>query len=537
MVLIILLLITLLSNFTLAEEHPLGVSGYVKDSSDNPVAGATVTVTNLNNSETNTATTNNQGLYATSVPGDTGDIITVTAEHNGLTGSNTTTADATKTTQWVNISIGAELVARFTYYPEHPSPGEKITFVDLSTGDIDTWEWNFGDGSTALGKHQTHVYDEEGTYTVKLKIYSGSLTDTARKTIKVEIKNPEIPPVKPPTYPEGYTVEEMYTLLKALNLPDTTNKITIVTIDSGVVPRTYNGIDLSKIQVMATSAFSTGIDNYGHGTFVAYEIAFMLQNKMPNAVQISIKTFDKDGKTTPAIFLQALDIAKQLKPDVISISAGAIGNPDDVYSQKIKQLRREGIIVISCAAGNLGPNPSTILSPAVSKDAVAVGASDPQRTITDLTDDTICTWSSRGPVPVNEPKPDVTAPGESIRGPWLNEERVASGTSLSTPLIAGGSALIIANHKPVIDILKIIYFWNKGVISDAFESALEEGCYKKGDQNAWGAGIVQFDKVDEIFAWKLAILLIIPIIIIIIILFVVGVYLHHRIVEKKELWW
>ena len=536
MVLIILLLLLSLSNFTLAEEHPLGVSGYIKDSSDNPIAGATVTVTNLNNSETNTAATNNQGLYAISIPGDTGNIITVTAEHNGVTGSNTTTADATKTTQWVNISIGAELAARFTYYPEHPSPGEKITFVDLSTGDIDTWEWSFGDGSTALGKHQTHVYDEEGTYTVKLTIHSGSSTDTARKTIKVEAKTPQIPPVKPPAYPEGYTVEEMYTLLKALELPDTTNKITIVTIDSGVIRRTYNGIDLSKIRMMTTSAFPTGTDRYGHGTFVNYEIAFILQNKIPNAVQISIKTFDKDGKTTPAVFLQALDIAKQLKPDIISISAGAIGNPSDVYSQKIKQLQREGIIVISCAAGNLGPNPSTILSPACSQYAVAVAASDPQHTITDLTDDTICTWSSRGPVPVDEPKPDVTAPGESIRGPWLYEERVASGTSLSTPLIAGGSALIIAKHKPTIDILKIIYFWNKGVISDAFESALEESCIFKGDQNAWGAGIVQFDKAERIFAWKLAILLITPIIIIIIILFVVGIYLHHR-NEKKELWW
>ncbi|WP_241431875.1 PKD domain-containing protein [Natrialba chahannaoensis] len=42
-----------------------------------------------------------------------------------------------------------------------------------STGDIETYAWTFGDGTDATGEQVTHVYDDEGEYTVEL-----TLTDT-----------------------------------------------------------------------------------------------------------------------------------------------------------------------------------------------------------------------------------------------------------------------------------------------------------------------------------------------------------------------
>jgi PKD repeat protein len=62
-----------------------------------------------------------------------------------------------------------------------------ITFDgSKSTGDIVSYEWDFGDGSTANGVQVTHTFNEEGTYEVKLTVTDSSdNTDTATKTITV----------------------------------------------------------------------------------------------------------------------------------------------------------------------------------------------------------------------------------------------------------------------------------------------------------------------------------------------------------------
>ena len=46
----------------------------------------------------------------------------------------------------------------------------KITCIDRSTGYIETWEWNFGDGFTSNERNPVHVYTTAGTYSVTLTI-------------------------------------------------------------------------------------------------------------------------------------------------------------------------------------------------------------------------------------------------------------------------------------------------------------------------------------------------------------------------------
>jgi subtilisin family serine protease len=126
------------------------------------------------------------------------------------------------------------------------------------------------------------------------------------------------------------------------------------------------------------------------------------------------------------------------------------------------------------------------------------------------------------------PKPDIVAPGESIVGPWLLGDKVSSGTSMSTPLIAGGTALVMANNKPLVDTAKILYYWNLGVIGDAFENALIDGCTYKGEPDAWGAGIPDFTKVNDNFRFNLLVLIFIPIVLIVSIISVSAVVLYKR---------
>lgn len=57
--------------------------------------------------------------------------------------------------------------ANFTYSPVSPVKGDTVYFNGgLSSdpdGDVVSWEWDFGDGSTGSGKRTTHVFNWEGT--------------------------------------------------------------------------------------------------------------------------------------------------------------------------------------------------------------------------------------------------------------------------------------------------------------------------------------------------------------------------------------
>lgn len=50
-----------------------------------------------------------------------------------------------------------------------PSP-LKVQFSSNPTSDIDSWSWDFGDGSYGSGMNPLHTYTVPGTYTVKLTI-------------------------------------------------------------------------------------------------------------------------------------------------------------------------------------------------------------------------------------------------------------------------------------------------------------------------------------------------------------------------------
>jgi hypothetical protein len=438
--------------------------------------------------------------------------------------------------------------ARFTFSPSNPYTYEIIYFDDDSTdidGSIVDWDWDFKDGHTSDEKNPEHAYLSPGSYNVRLRVTDDDgNTDIYTKKVTVEDEPPptpppeappitppgvptpppeipepeppEIPEPKPPEYPDGYVIGVMYSLLKIDELPESTEEITIMVIDSGIYSTIYTTqlgrlglesyageqVDLDKIETIKHPSFTDADDDIGHGTFVNFEIAYLLQSKLPNSNQISYKVFGRLSETSNTIFMDALREAEKLKPDVISISVGSVGHPEDIFSQQIKKLKEMGIIVI-CAAGNYGPSSNTILSPGMSDSSICVGSFNFMETLT-YEDDEISRWSSRGPVEGVAPKPDCVAPGESIQGPWqFGEHDILSGTSMACPLVSAGTALVIAQHKEKIETLKMLYFWDNSVIVDAYEEALKEGCIEMGDPNDWGAGIPQFTNISRIFGEKL----------------------------------
>jgi len=79
-------------------------------------------------------------------------------------------------------------VASFTYSPEEPLVNELITFnASSSTGDIVSYDWNFGDGTFGTGGIITHAYSEEGTYIVSLTVIDEDANaDSVSKVIIVK---------------------------------------------------------------------------------------------------------------------------------------------------------------------------------------------------------------------------------------------------------------------------------------------------------------------------------------------------------------
>jgi subtilisin family serine protease len=201
------------------------------------------------------------------------------------------------------------------------------------------------------------------------------------------------------------------------------------------------------------------------GTAVGTDGAENRIGMAPGARWIGCRNMDQ-GNGTPArytecfqFFLAPTDSAganprPELGADVTSNSWGcppSEGCTDpDVLRAVVENTRAAGIFV-AVSAGNSGPSCSTVDTvPAFYDAAFSVGASSIV--------DTIAGFSSRGPVIVdgsNRMKPDVTAPGVSIRSsiPGAAYSRF-SGTSMASPHVAGAVALLwsavpaLANHVP-----------------------------------------------------------------------------------------
>lgn len=202
---------------------------------------------------------------------------------------------------------------------------------------------------------------------------------------------------------------------------------------------------------------SDPIDDMGHGTHVAAIAAGKgaLKGVAPDAYIFAYKVLNQGGWGYWDWVIEGIDRA--LDPnqdgdlsdaaDVINLSLGGPGDPDDPVSQAVDNAVRLGTVVV-VAAGNAGPAEQSILSPGTAREAITVGAS--------YKSGGVAGFSSVGPVVWNGLsllKPDLMAPGVSICAAqwddWLSSSRclgdkhiAISGTSMSAPHVAGVVALL-----------------------------------------------------------------------------------------------
>ncbi len=78
-----------------------------------------------------------------------------------------------------NISVRSnrDCTAMFTFSENYGSPNT-VQFWDLSQGDISSWYWDFGDGSSSTNQYPSHTFAAQGSYEVCLTINSASASCT-----------------------------------------------------------------------------------------------------------------------------------------------------------------------------------------------------------------------------------------------------------------------------------------------------------------------------------------------------------------------
>lgn len=245
--------------------------------------------------------------------------------------------------------------------------------------------------------------------------------------------------------------------------------VTIAVMDTGIHPHP----DLEG-RIIGFRDFignrSSPYDDNGHGTHVAGCAAGSgersggrYRGPAPGASLVGVKVLNKIGAGSISTMLSGLnwilENRDRYRIRILSMSLGAPAQgraADDPLSQATSRLWQAGIVVVA-AAGNEGPELSTIATPGINPEIITVGAMDDKNT-PDRSDDALAAFSSRGPTPDGEPKPDILSPGVSVTalrapGSYLDKgnpgARVGewyltlSGTSMATPIVSGICALLL----------------------------------------------------------------------------------------------
>ncbi|MCK9307430.1 MAG: PKD domain-containing protein, partial [Methanoculleus sp.] len=73
------------------------------------------------------------------------------------------------------------LVANFTANVTEGEAPLAVRFTDTSTGEIETWAWDFGDGNSSTEQNPVHTYEIPGNYSVTLTASNAFGTSTLKK--------------------------------------------------------------------------------------------------------------------------------------------------------------------------------------------------------------------------------------------------------------------------------------------------------------------------------------------------------------------
>lgn len=176
------------------------------------------------------------------------------------------------------------------------------------------------------------------------------------------------------------------------------------------------------------------------------------------------KVLDRNGDGELEHLCKAIEwVLEQKKKYHIRILNISIGMERNVFEKKdekinmlLKDAWKQGILVI-VSAGNSGPTPRSLSAIAEAAEIISVGCHD--KDYVAIRGKQCSEYSSRGPGIQVLKKPDIVAPGteivscshycKRIKGKYINPYCRKSGTSMSTPLVAGAAALLMEKRPEI----------------------------------------------------------------------------------------
>jgi PKD repeat protein len=118
-------------------------------------------------------------------------------------------------------------VAGFSASPAQGTAPFKATFTDVSSGDINNWHWDFGDGQFSDDREPAHTYAAAGDYTVSLAIMGPGGSDVETKTEYIKVATGVISWEEAASYIGQHLVVEGV-VVNAYYAADTTSRITFL---------------------------------------------------------------------------------------------------------------------------------------------------------------------------------------------------------------------------------------------------------------------------------------------------------------------
>ncbi|MFP3155054.1 S8 family peptidase [Lachnospiraceae bacterium ZAX-1] len=174
----------------------------------------------------------------------------------------------------------------------------------------------------------------------------------------------------------------------------------------------------------------------------------------PKCHLIAVKVLDKRGNGNTVNVLDGIEwIVKnreKLQIRLINISVGMVLSAQS--TERIKLLKAvdyawdNGIVVVA-AAGNNGPDKSSVTIPGISRKIITVGCFDDTReqmATKGLKPD----YSGQGPTQCCIIKPEIVVPGTNITSCSIHKNFYAkkSGTSMAAPIVSGCIALLLSKN-------------------------------------------------------------------------------------------
>ncbi|WP_330319633.1 S8 family peptidase [Streptomyces clavifer] len=232
-------------------------------------------------------------------------------------------------------------------------------------------------------------------------------------------------------------------------------QVKVAVLDTGV-DETHPDLRGVEMAQKDFSGSSSTVDHVGHGTHVASTLAGSGERSggthrgaAPGARILDAKVLDDEGTGADSGIIAGMQWAADNGARIANLSLGGGDSTEtDPLETAVDRISAESGILFVVAAGNEGPDATTVGSPGSAASALTVGAVDRK--------DRIAEFSSVGPTADGSLKPDITAPGTDIvaakaaKGsegtPAVPGYVAMSGTSMATPHVAGAAAILAQQH-------------------------------------------------------------------------------------------